>query len=205
MQSFEDFLQRLSEKLPAGAEKHSYLQQLWEQEKMQSLKDIWRLYNSKNVVQTLEAMQKMVLFYHDTGVDMLNFVCTLANVADISLRTSFSAKLYPFTEIDKNFLWKVREDMVGGPPIVCTRKNLATKLISASPKMFANRFLDQMLAKITLTQYVNLRLQDSTKDTSLMQICNPSSVVKTNIEVSKIWSCDTSNERVRIVDLRAST
>ena len=48
--------------------------------------------------------------------------CTLTNLAKICLHKSSSAKFYPFTETDKDLLQKIREDMVGGPSIVFTRK-----------------------------------------------------------------------------------
>ena len=53
---------------------------------------------------------------------MLNLVCTLPNLAITCLHKSTSAKFYPFTETDKDLLQKNREDMVGGPSIVFTRK-----------------------------------------------------------------------------------
>ena len=53
---------------------------------------------------------------------MLKLRCTLPNLANIFLHKSTSAKLYPFTETDKDLLQKIREDMVGGPSIVFTRK-----------------------------------------------------------------------------------
>ena len=53
---------------------------------------------------------------------MLKLGCTLPNLANICLQKCTSAKFYPFTETDKDLLQKVREDMVGGPSIVFTRK-----------------------------------------------------------------------------------
>ena len=53
---------------------------------------------------------------------MLKLGCTLPSLANICLHKSTSAKLYPFTETDKDLLQKLREDMVGGPSIVFTRK-----------------------------------------------------------------------------------
>ena len=53
---------------------------------------------------------------------MLKLECTLPNLAIICLHKSTSAKFYPFTEPDKNLLQKIREDMVGGPSIIFTRK-----------------------------------------------------------------------------------
>ena len=89
---------------------------------MSSFKDFLRWYNNKDVVPTLEAMQKMIAFYHDKDIDMLKLGCTLPNLANICLHKSTDAKFYPFTEGDKELLEKVREDVVGGPSIVFTRK-----------------------------------------------------------------------------------
>ena len=86
------------------------------------LKFFLRWYNNKDVVPTLEAMQKMLDFYHKKGIDLLKLGCTLPNLADICLHKSTSTKFYPFIESDKDLLHKIREDIVGGPPIVFTRK-----------------------------------------------------------------------------------
>ena len=64
----------------------------------------------------------MIAFYHDKNIDMLKLGCTLTNLADICLRKSTDAKFYPFTEGDEDLLEKIREDVVGGPSIVFTRK-----------------------------------------------------------------------------------
>ena len=53
---------------------------------------------------------------------MLKLGCTLPNLASICLHKSTDSKYYPFTESDKDLLEKIREDMVGGPSIVFTRK-----------------------------------------------------------------------------------
>ena len=71
---------------------------------------------------TLEAMQKMIAFYHNKDVDMLKLGCTLPNLANICLHKSTDAKFYPFTEGDKDLMEKIREDVIGGPSIVFTRK-----------------------------------------------------------------------------------
>ena len=61
-------------------------------------------YNNKYVVPTLEAMQKMIAFYQDKDIDMLKLGCTLPNPANICSHKSTDAKLYPFTEGDRNLL-----------------------------------------------------------------------------------------------------
>ena len=52
---------------------------------------------------------------------MLKLGCTLPNLANICLHKSTDSRFYPFTESDEDLL-KIREDMVGGPSIVFTRK-----------------------------------------------------------------------------------
>ena len=105
---------------PTGAEYYSYLQSVWEN--MQYFSDFLKWYNNKVGVPTLEAMLKMIEFYHNKGIDMLKLGCTLPNLANICLHKSTDSKFYPFTESDKVLLEKIREDMVGGPSIVFTRK-----------------------------------------------------------------------------------
>ena len=89
---------------------------------MSSSKVFLRRYNNKAVVPTLEAMQKQIAFYHVKKIDMLKFGCTLSNLGNICLHKSTDAKFYPFTEGEKDLSEKSREDVVGGPSIVFTRK-----------------------------------------------------------------------------------
>ena len=113
---------KLSKPPPSGEEDYHYLLDIWNHEKMCTFKDFLRWYNNKYVVPTLEAMQKMLVFYHKKVFDMLKLGCTLPNLANICLHKSTSAECYPFT--DEDLLQKIREVMVGGPSIVFTRKAL---------------------------------------------------------------------------------
>ena len=90
-------------------------------EGMKSFKDVLMRCNNKDVVPTLEAMQKMIEFYQQKEIDILKLGCPLPKLANICLNKSTDSKLYPFTEYDKDLLEKIREDMVGGPSIVFTR------------------------------------------------------------------------------------
>ena len=101
---------------------------------MQSFKDFLRWYNNKDVVPTLEAMKKIIEFHHSKRIDMLKLGCTLPNLANICLHCSTNVKFYPFPEGDKDLLEKIREDMVGGPSIVFTRKAVVgqTRIRSSS-------------------------------------------------------------------------
>ena len=69
---------------------------LWKHEQMSLFKDFSRLYNNKEVVPTLEAMEKKIVFYHDKRIDMLKLGCTLPNLVNNCLQKSTDAKLYPF-------------------------------------------------------------------------------------------------------------
>ena len=64
----------------------------------------------------------MIDFYHNKGIVMLKLGCTLPNLAKVCLHKSTDSKFYLFIEYDKDLLEKIREDMVGGPSIVFTRK-----------------------------------------------------------------------------------
>ena len=127
---------------PIGDENSAYLRSIWVSDGVKSFKDFLMWYNNRDVVPTLEAVQKMIEFYHQKEIDMSKMGCTLPNLANICLHKSTDSKLYPFTESDKDLFQKICEDMVGGPLIVFTRKavidetfmrkssNLSTSLVA---------------------------------------------------------------------------
>ena len=96
---------KLCEKLhTTGAENYFYLLKLWEQEKMQSIKDFLRWYNNKDIVPTLEAMQKLFEFYHNKVI-MLEACCTLPEWNNICLYSSSSAK-FTYSQKSKNICFQ---------------------------------------------------------------------------------------------------
>ena len=112
---------KLSKPPPSGEENYQKVLDIWNHEIMCTFKDFLRWYNNKGSVPTLGAMQKLLVFYHKKGIDMLKLGCTLPHLRNICLHKSTSANFYPLTETDKDLLQKIREDMVGGPSIVVTR------------------------------------------------------------------------------------
>ena len=66
---------------------------------MTTFKDFLQWYNNKDVVPTLEAMQKMVQFYHQKEIDMFKLGCTLPNLANIFLHKSTNEKFYLFAKV----------------------------------------------------------------------------------------------------------
>ena len=71
---------------------------------MSSFKNCFRWYNNKDVVPTLEAKEKMIAFYHEKDIDLLMLGCTSPNLANTCPHKPTDAKLYPFTEGDKDLL-----------------------------------------------------------------------------------------------------
>ena len=71
---------------------------------------------------------------------MLKIGCTLPNLANNCLHKSTSAKFYPFTETDKDLLQKNREDMVGGPSIVFTRRTVVDETFIRNSKLIYPEF-----------------------------------------------------------------
>ena len=100
--------EKLSKPPPTGIENYQYLQQIREQESMNSFKDYLRWYNDKDVLPTLEAMQKKIAFYQDKDIDLLKLACILPNLSNICSHKSADAKFYPFTEGDEDLLEKSR-------------------------------------------------------------------------------------------------
>ena len=58
--------------------------------------------NNRDVVPTLEAMQKWMLLHHDKFIDTLKLTCTSPNLANFCLGNSTDAIFYPCTEGKKN-------------------------------------------------------------------------------------------------------
>ena len=87
---------------------------------MAKFRDCVKWHNNKDFVPTLVAMQKIMEFYHNKGIDMFKFGCTLPNSANICLHKS--TIFFPFVEADKDLHDKKREDMTGGPSIVFYQK-----------------------------------------------------------------------------------
>ena len=171
---------------------------------MTSFKDLLRWHNKKDVVPTLEAMQKMIAFYHDKDIDMLKFGCTLPHLANICLHKSTDAKFYPFTEGDKDLLEKIREDVVVVHPSFLHGKQLLMKFLFENQQTYANLLLGLTLAKCTPTRCVNpcrtvfisVGISIQKRVVSYLKKTRPASL--------KIWSCPISNEQDLIVKLKTS-
>ena len=96
----------LKEKPLSGKENYALLEKLWKMEKMKTSRDFLRWYNNKDVVPTLQAMKKMMKFYHDQKIDMLKLGCTLPNLANICLHKATDRKFYLSSKLTKTCMRK---------------------------------------------------------------------------------------------------
>ena len=96
-------------------------------------------YKIKDVVPTLEAMHKMIEFYHQKKIDMLNLGCTLPNMANICLHKSTDSKFYPTTESDKDLLGRFVKIWLVVPLFYLHAKLWWTKLLTANQRIWASQ------------------------------------------------------------------
>ena len=104
-----------------AAENYRELHYIWEKENMNTFRDFLKWYNNKDVMPTLDAMTKMIQFYHSKQIDMLKLGYTLPNLANRFLHSSTDAAFFPFCEQDKEYDNYIRNWLTGGPSIIFTR------------------------------------------------------------------------------------
>ena len=69
-------------------------------------------------------MQKMIEFYHNMGIVSLKLGFTQPTLAKICSHKSTDSNFYPIKEPNKDLLENIRENMVGRPSIVFTRRTV---------------------------------------------------------------------------------
>ena len=200
----------LSKPPPTGIENYQYLQQIWKQEQMSSFEDFLRWYNTKNVVPTLEAMQKLIAFYHDKDIDMLKLGRTLPNLANICLHKAYlhiclltQNSIHSRNDI-KTF-WKKFEMLLVVHLSFLHAKQLLTKLLFESSQTYANLLLELMPANYIPTRSVNLCPLIFISVGISIQKPVYSHLDKTRLPALKIWSCLIFNVQDLTVKLRTST
>ena len=196
---------KLSKPPPSGEEIYQYLLDIWNHENMCTFKDILRWYNNKDVVPTPEAMQTMLDFCHKKAIDMLKLGCTLPRLANICLHKSTSAKFYPFTETDKDLLQKSREDMLGGPSFVFTRKAVVDETFIRKSENILNLLLALTQVSCILILCASPCQQNYTRDGNMTQNLIDLHLNRTNLETLRSWLCHISRDKDLSVKLRVST
>ena len=172
---------------------------------MSSFKDFLRWYNKEDVVATLEAMQKVIAFYHDKDIDITKLGCTLPNLANICFHKSTVAKFYPFTEGDTDLLEKnSRRCCWWSIYRFYTQSSCWWNFFFESLQTYANLLLRLMPANYIPTRCVKPRLPVFIRVGIWIQKCVDSHLDKTRPAALKIWSCPISNEQDQNVKLKAS-
>ena len=184
----------------SGLDNYNYLQETWKKNGMTVFKDFLKWYNNKDVVTTLEAMQKTIQFYHNKGIDMLKLGCTLPNLANICLHKSTNYKFYPICESDKDLCEKIREDMTGGPSIVFTRKAVVDETFIRDSSNICKSIVG--IDASQLYPY-SMCQQDCIRDGSLTLICRNSRLDIIELATLRIWSCLSIKNQDQNVKLRA--
>ena len=95
---------------------------------MSTFRDFLQWNINKNVFPTLETMHTMIEFNHDKGKDMLILDCSPRNLANSCLHNLTDYTFYAFFSSDIDLLEKIREDTMGDPSIVFTRKAVANEM-----------------------------------------------------------------------------
>ena len=98
-----------------------YLQHVWDTHNMQYLKVSFQWYDNKELPLTVEAKKKMIWYYHNKGINVLELGCNLPQLPNIWLQNSTDAKFYPFPKGFYDSPKKVKKDLVEGPPTVFFR------------------------------------------------------------------------------------
>ena len=146
----------------------------------------------------------MVAFYRKKGINMLKLGCTLPNLANICLYKSNSAKIYPFTETDKDMLQKIREDIVGGPSIVFTLEAVVDETLSGIQEFFVNLLLALTQVSCILILCASPCQMDYTSDGNMTQNLMDLKLNRTNPETLRTWLCHISKYKDLTVKLRVS-
>ena len=172
-------------------------------EGMKSFKDFLMWYNNKDVVPTPEAMQKTIEFYHQKEIDMLKLGCTLPNLANICLHKSTDSKFYPLTESDKDLLEKIREDMVGGPSIIFTRKAVVDETFIRKSTKLCRSIIGKDASQLNPIRCVSHCLLDCIQDGTMTLNLKNSCLDRTKHAPSKKRSFLIFNKLVRNVGSKA--
>ena len=205
-----EVLSKIKMKQPpaTGQESYQYLTSVWQQENILTSKNFLRWYNNKDVAPTLEVLQKMVDFSHNKRIDMLKLGCTLPNIARSCLHKSTVARFYPFTEIDKDFLEKIRKDMFDGPSIDFTRRAVVEETffrIRQTGRIDGSPLSELMLASLILSLCVMHCQLVCTQDWNQIRNLVNLNRIKTRRGCLKTWSCHFFSESHHSVNWKVST
>ena len=102
-------------------EDYKYCLQVWNDNKMKTMKDFLKWYNNGDVIPMVEAINKMFEFYRAKGLDMFKDAISLPGLAYKMLLSCTKAKFSLFEEEHKELYYLMKRNIVGGPSIIFHR------------------------------------------------------------------------------------
>ena len=172
---------------------------------MSSFREILRWYYIKALAPLLEAMQKLIAFYHDEDIDLLKLGGTSPNLANICPHKSTDANFYPLTERDKTYWKKLQKASLVVHLSFLYAKQLLMKFSSQSVQMYANLLLGLMPANYTNARCANPCPPVFIRVSMSIQKPVDSDLDKTSSAALKMRSCLIFNVQDLIIKWRAST
>ena len=137
---------------PTGIENYFYLQQIWKQEQMSSFKDFLRWYNKKDIVPTLEAIQKGLPFTTTMILICWSLVVHYQTRLTFAYTNPLMQKVIPSQREIKTY-WKKFKKTSWVAHLSCLHaKQLMMKLLSQSLQTYENLMLGLMPANYTPTR-----------------------------------------------------
>ena len=173
---------------------------------MSSFKVFLRWYKNKDVVPTIQAKQRTMPLHHNKDTGMLKLGCRLPNLSVICLHKSTDAKMYPFTEGNKDLLQKkIEKTLLVAVLSFLHAKQLLMKLLFESLQADANLLLGLMPTNHTPTRCINPRPPVFIRVEISIQQPLDSHLGKTRTIALKLCSCLIFKEGDLIVKWRVST
>ncbi len=121
-------IMKLSEPPKTGAEKYIEVQNIWKVKKMSTFRDYLHFYNSADVEGFVLAVQKMLVYYFDQGIDLLKETQSVPGASrKMMFKHSIEHSFKLFSRKHAELYHKFRRNSVGGPAIVYHRMHEAGK------------------------------------------------------------------------------
>ena len=175
---------------------------MWEQEKILSLKDFLLWYKNRDLLPTMEAMQKIVELYHNKWNNTFKFGGTLTNLAIIVCTVLTVQNFIHSQKLIKVCFQKFKKIWLENRENCLHVKPLSTKLKSANVwKLFVHLNASQLHA-LLMCESMSRGFYTRYEFDEVLQGSSP---VRTYLENSKISSYCIFNEWDRTAELRAST
>ena len=110
----------------------------------------------KNVVPKLEAVQKILIFFHDNYIDLLKLGCTLSNLANPVYTNLKIVSFIPSRRQTKTGWKKIKKMMLVALLLFLHAQQLSTKILFEMVRTYANQLLQFISANYNHIRNVNL-------------------------------------------------